>query len=85
PDGQIDIQHLPPKINGAGVQVIPSKENNDDLSQERENFLKALIKAGGNQSEAARILGVSRVTIWKRIKKFKIDIQTEIKNRKEIS
>ena len=78
PDGQIDIQHLPPKINGAGVKVIPSEENGDDFSLERENFLKALKKAGGNQSEAARILGVSRVTIWKRIKKFKINLTTEV-------
>jgi hypothetical protein len=27
------------------------------------------VKPGGNQSEAARLLGVSRVTVWKRIKK----------------
>jgi len=85
PEGQIDIQHLPPKINDAGVKVIPSEENNDDFSQERENFLEALVKAGGNQSEAARILGVSRVTIWKRIKKYKINIATEvIKQNKKI-
>jgi len=85
PEGQIDIQHLPPKINDAGVKVIPSEENNDDFSQERENFLEALVKAGGNQSEAARILGVSRVTIWKRIKKYKINLATEvIKQNKKI-
>ena len=32
----------------------------------------------GNQSETARILGVSRVTIWKRIKKYGIDLEAEL-------
>jgi two-component system, NtrC family, response regulator HydG len=40
--------------------------------KERERLLRALRETGGNQSEAARILGVSRVTIWKRMKKFGI-------------
>jgi two-component system response regulator HydG len=34
----------------------------------------------GNQSEAARVLGVSRITVWKRIKKFGIDLKTEIRS-----
>ena len=77
-DGQIDIQHLPPKINDPDSKALHSDEINDDFSHKRKNFLKALIKVGGNQSEAARILGVSRVTIWKRIKKFKINMATEV-------
>jgi DNA-binding protein Fis len=32
--------------------------------------VRVLRQAAGNQSKAARILGVSRVTIWKRIKKY---------------
>lgn len=39
-------------------------------SDEREALVQALRKSGGNQSEAARILEVSRVTVWKRIKKY---------------
>jgi transcriptional regulator of acetoin/glycerol metabolism len=34
----------------------------------------ALKQADGNQSEAAKILGVSRVTIWNRMKKFGIKL-----------
>jgi transcriptional regulator of acetoin/glycerol metabolism len=34
--------------------------------------VRVLRQAAGNQSEAARILGVSRETIWKRIKKYGI-------------
>ncbi len=39
---------------------------------ERERVVQALKDAGGSRSKAAEILGVSRVTVWKRIKKFEI-------------
>lgn len=42
--------------------------------QKRE-LIEALKKTDGNQSEAARLLGVSRVTVWSRIKKNKINIR----------
>jgi DNA-binding NtrC family response regulator len=32
-----------------------------------------LSRVGGNKSEAARLSGVGRVTIWKRMKKYGID------------
>ena len=71
--GAIGKQHLPPKIlKTTGASSKPAVCYPDD-SSERENFLKVLQQAGGNQSEAARILGVSRVTIWKRMKKYGID------------
>ena len=38
----------------------------------------ALKKAHGNQSQAARILGVSRVTIWNRMKKYRVDLKKVI-------
>jgi two-component system response regulator HydG len=44
----------------------------------KRQLLDALEKAGGNQSEATRILGVSRVTVWNRIKKFNINLRREI-------
>jgi transcriptional regulator of acetoin/glycerol metabolism len=73
PGGTIGRQHLPPKIlkttEVASAQAVCYP---NDLG-EREKFLKVLQQAGGNQSEAARNLGVSRVTIWKRMKKYGID------------
>ena len=41
-------------------------------------LLQALRLANGNQSEAARHLGVSRVTVWKRIKKYAIDLHHDL-------
>jgi two-component system response regulator HydG len=73
PGGAIGKQHLPPKIVKTTGLFSNPVDCYRDVSHDREKFLKVLQQAGGNQSEAARILGVSRVTIWKRMKKYGID------------
>jgi transcriptional regulator of acetoin/glycerol metabolism len=40
--------------------------------RKKQELLDALRQARGNQSEAARILGISRVTVWNRMKQFNI-------------
>ncbi|MGD9226881.1 MAG: helix-turn-helix domain-containing protein, partial [Desulfobacterales bacterium] len=47
--------------------------------EERKKLIQTLRQVGGNQSEAARILGVSRVTVWKRIKKYGINLEIELR------
>ncbi len=78
PSGGIGIQHLPPKVvTGAETICAP-----DPISRandwRRTELVKVLRETGGNQSETARRLGVSRVTIWKRIKKYGIRIPEDI-------
>lgn len=46
-----------------------------DEPTEKQELIKALNQANGNQSEAARLLDVSRVTVWNRMKKFNIDLK----------
>ena len=43
---------------------------------ERRELLGALEAADGNQTRAAQILGVSRVTVWKRMKKYGITLDS---------
>lgn len=69
PQGLIQAAHLPPSLSGNLLAA-------DDVYQscnERQRLVLALRKAGGNQSEAARLLGVSRVTVWKRMQRYGID------------
>lgn len=78
PSGAIDVSHLPPKISHPSghtsqVKIVGKK---DDFSQ-KEELIQVLKQADGNQSEAARILEVSQVTIWKRMKKY--DIKSDFK------
>jgi len=77
-DKEIGIQHLPLKITKAGEKYGTSTKKDSAFSQERQKLIDILRQAGGNQSEAARILDVSRVTIWKRIKKYGIDLNSDL-------
>ena len=69
---RIDIKHLPAAIcQAAGIM-------GSDDPLKRAELIRALRQSGGNRSEAARILGISRVTVWKQINKFGIDIRREL-------
>ena len=48
----------------------------EDLKKQR--LIKALEQTKGNQSEAAEILGISRVTVWNQMKKFGINLKRGI-------
>jgi PAS domain S-box-containing protein len=76
--------HLPATIvekksapaRGAGKQRDPQTKTG---AGEKERTVQALTEAGGNKSAAARILGISRVTLWKRLKEYKIQVGKEIR------
>ncbi len=44
-------------------------------STEKKALIETLKKTNGNQSQAARILGINRVTVWNRMKKYGIDLK----------
>ena len=74
PGGAIDVQHLPVKVKQQSNSMEKGTFKKPvDESQDKENLLKALKQAEGNQSETARKLGVSRVTVWKKMKKYGIN------------
>jgi len=74
----IQPYHLPPAIF-KGKRSFPAVKKTTDSQDEikKKQLIEALERTGGNQSKAARILGVSRVTVWNRIKRF--NIQKEFK------
>ncbi len=79
-DTIIQSYHLPPNL----LREKPENKSAPPVASNREEaqkkaLLDALEKAGGNQSEAARLLGVSRVTVWNRMKKFNIHFRREVK------
>ena len=76
--GGIGLQHLPHKIVDGSVDPQVACELDPDCAKDREKMIAVLRQAGGNQSKAARMLGVSRVTVWKRMKKLGIDIKQDV-------
>jgi two-component system nitrogen regulation response regulator GlnG len=47
-----------------GLKILPAVE--------RELIIQALLETNGNQVQAAKLLGVTRATLRKRIEKFQI-------------
>ena len=75
--GAIQRENLPPFFNGDGVNPMPEKKPpaaRDDLAQlgQKTALLEALRLSRGNRTEAARLLGVHRMTVWNRMKKYNI-------------
>ena len=79
PGGWIGKEHLPPKITmNRNIPSSNTKSSTASWQEERDKLIHTLSRFQGNQSETARALGVSRVTIWKRIKKYNVDLAADI-------
>jgi two-component system NtrC family response regulator len=65
---QLDLSDRRPKSSTFGVPDIPD-EGLSLETLERELILKALEKAAGNKSQAARLLGLTRRTLYSRMEK----------------
>lgn len=76
---QIGLAHIPPRVmepvQSKPVFASESPPVAAAVISEKEALINALKQAGGNQSKAARLLGVSRVTVWNRIKKYGVDLE----------
>jgi PAS domain S-box-containing protein len=76
--GHIEPRHLPSAF-AAAPERKPEPAAAAPSSQ-KEQLLDALRKAGGNKSEAARILGVNRLTVLNRMRKHGIDLKRVIES-----
>jgi PAS domain S-box-containing protein len=69
----IQAEDLPPEIQGSELYLPPaSKGDGDDA---REAILTALRQAGGNRTVAARLLGVGRATLYRRMDQLNIRLK----------
>ncbi len=79
PGGWIESEHLPQRVLASHVRAKPETPTVGRRNEgKRTRLLEALRANGGNQSKTAAQLGVSRVTIWKWVKKYGIDLAREV-------
>lgn len=78
--GPLDCSHLPPQICGQSQYAISEASGfNERETSQRHALIEALRHTHGNQTKAAQLLGVNRVTVWNRMRKYGIDLKKELK------
>jgi two-component system, NtrC family, response regulator HydG len=74
PGPTIEPEHLPIQLlkpQAASIVPAATAVSLDEVKKQR--LIKALRESGGNQSEAARQLGISRTSVWNQMKRFQLD------------
>jgi two-component system response regulator HydG len=75
----IGVEHLAPEIRGAAAPAIGDglEEHRyqapDDRAEERAAIRSALEAADRHRERAARMLGMSRTTLWRKMREYGID------------
>ena len=73
-ESMIRPYHFPPAVYQSGRHSKRLKKQETNKKETKKaRLIEALRQSRGNQSEAARILGGSRGTVWDRIREFEID------------
>ncbi|MBW2023663.1 MAG: sigma 54-interacting transcriptional regulator [Deltaproteobacteria bacterium] len=70
----INVEHLPSDVREwATAHPITRPPRGSLAMQEATRIQEALEKCGGNRIAAAKELGISRTTLWRKIKKYGLD------------
>ena len=73
---QITVRDLPLTVRGASGGLSPREGANQDLVNIHDNeirlIMRALDESGGNRTEAAKKLGISRRTLHRRLKELQL-------------
>ncbi|WP_449242974.1 sigma-54-dependent transcriptional regulator [Desulfovibrio sp.] len=74
-DGVVSPRHLPEDLRETAVHVArPGFSEPVTLEENEKRYIVwVLEQAGGNRTQAARILGIDRASLWRKIKKFELE------------
>ena len=73
---ELGIEHLPQSLGALTVRVFTPEIATPPTTleeQETEHILSVLRMADGNRTKAAKMLGIDRVSLWRKLKKLGID------------
>ena len=67
----IEFRDLPAEIFSQPAVCLPGEVSGRNLDEiKKERLRKALDESGGNRSEAARMLGISRTSVWNQMRRY---------------
>jgi DNA-binding NtrC family response regulator len=71
----IEAAHLPDNLRELSVRAFRKKEGRISSLEEQERaYIRwVLNEVGGNQTLAAQMLGINRVSLWRKLKAYEID------------
>ncbi len=69
---RIEVGHLPEDLRQLSIRTFRKKEGRiPSLEEQEEAYIKWVLKeVGGNKTLAAQILGIDRVSLWRKLKKY---------------
>jgi DNA-binding NtrC family response regulator len=73
----IEVIHLPEDIRSLSIRTFRKKEGQIRTLEEQEvSYIEWVLKeVGGNKTLAAQTLGIDRVSLWRKLKKYSIDLE----------
>lgn len=73
-DGHVVPESLPQDLQDYSLNrhEQPSDEIKDEPSQQTKEIHSALQRSNGNKSAAAKLLGINRSTLWRRMQKYSV-------------
>jgi DNA-binding NtrC family response regulator len=73
----IELAHLPEDLRELNIRTFRKKEGKmPSLEEQEEAYIKwVLNEVGGNKTLAAQILGIDRVSLWRKLKKYGLEAE----------
>jgi len=73
--GVIETGHLPEDLRELSIKTFRKKEGKiPSLEEQEEAYIKWVLgEVGGNKTLAAQILGIDRVSLWRKLKKYGLE------------
>jgi transcriptional regulator with PAS, ATPase and Fis domain len=73
--GGIEAAHLPDDLRELSIRTFRKKDGRIPTleKQEQDYITWVLQEAGGNQTLAAQMLGIDRVSLWRKLKRYEVE------------
>ncbi len=73
----IEAAHLPEDLRDLSIRTFRKKDGRiPSLEEQEKDYIRwVLEEAGGNQTQAAQILGIDRVSLWRKLKRYELEAE----------